>query len=554
MTMRKPADASTTLQNLLDKAANLSQEAEKLRNEKSPGTVVFFDLVGSTDYRRRHGNEKGLQKAFVHNSIVSRAVKNYGGQVVKWMGDGVMGCFTHENCGDNHPMRALDAALAGLKLLKEENCNIADLDDELHSKVSMSSGYFHFLNVGGQFESDDAIGAVLDPMGAEVDLAARMNGLCEMDVILVDHETFWGRSSDESSDEAVPIKPICKRDRDLIPWRELILEKVRETLYLPTTAGFFIEDDGLDMCRVGRGATNSVMAKQFYDDVNADAGVNGNAKRFLFCSRPVPCNIRGISNTVDVVAITTSPQPRPIKEQVYDWRPDEIKDLEARAEQDFRQGKTEEAKEKYEAVLELDSRQFQANTRVAMILRARKDTVRAMEHLMAAKLSNPRCPLVWGLAGITHLEDFIRDRGDKNDCLSRAVTGLSKARDLAEEQFHGLLEQYSTALLAIVLLLRATSEDKVLAKALIDKLELWPSKNGTVTILKRLASSFQSLLGDGSGSEAAVKAMEEIAKDFDAGNLVPEEEAATAVPYDHLVSKNDIHNLVAKAKFLMALS
>lgn len=558
MTTRTAVDASTALKSLLTAEADLNQQAEMLRSKKSPGTVIFFDLVGSTGYRRRHGPEKGIRKAYLHNIQVSRAIQDCKGTVVKWMGDGVMGCFTHDACGDLHAICALNAALTGLSNLTALNSRDQNADDEIHSKVSISSGNFHYLNVGELLTGDQDLSTniILDPIGSEVDLAARMNSMCNMDVILVDSVTFWGnptRPANRDDSEPLGTRPICKADRDAVRWRELILSGVRETVYLPTTAGFFINEDGLSLCRVGRGSSEPIRADDFRDLVQQDAGTNGQAKRFVFCSRPIPCNIRGFPQMVDVVAITTVPHTAPLQEHEYEWYPDDIKDLEIRAEQAFRQGEVSNALRQYEEILQKDSRQFRANTRVAMILRSQRNTKRAMDHLLKAKQSNPLCPLVWGVAGITHLDDYIRDNGDKTECLTKAVTGLSRARYLAEQQFHGLLEQYCTAMLAIALLLRGNPDDKTEAKSLIDKLEMWPAKNTTVMIVKRLSSAFLDLSEKKRQGATTLKAMEELIKDVQEGRLLPNEDSAQSVPYDHLISTTDIRNLIAKAKFLMEL-
>jgi predicted transcriptional regulator len=115
------------------------------------------------------------------------------------------------------------------------------------------------------------------------------------------------------------------------------------------------------------------------------------------------------------------------------------------------------------------------------------------------------------------------------------------------------MEQYCTAMLAIVLALRGEPDDKTHSKSLIDKLEMWPAKNSTVSIVKRISSSFFNLLEEKGRGSTKIKAIEDLVTDSEAGNLVPLEESASKVPYDHLISKADIHNLVAKAKYLMEL-
>src|SRR6476646_7490078 len=137
----KPRDIVSSLQNLISVENSLDVGVENLRNGKSLATVIFFDLIGSTGYRRRYGAEKGLKKAYIHNVHVSRAIVRAGGYVVKWLGDGVMGCFTHEGCGDAHAMKALHAALQTLRDLPQINLQ-KQHDDEIHTKISICAGAF----------------------------------------------------------------------------------------------------------------------------------------------------------------------------------------------------------------------------------------------------------------------------------------------------------------------------------------------------------------------------------------------------------------------------
>ena len=69
--------------------------------------MLFLDLVGSTSYRQRYGAVKGLAKAHRHNLIASESIVRNGGEVVKWIGDSVMGVFHDEVNGVSHPYRAL---------------------------------------------------------------------------------------------------------------------------------------------------------------------------------------------------------------------------------------------------------------------------------------------------------------------------------------------------------------------------------------------------------------------------------------------------------------
>jgi class 3 adenylate cyclase len=57
-------------------------------------TILFTDLVNSTELLQRAG-EEGAQRVFqAHHTLLKDAVAAHGGQAVKWLGDGLMVAFT----------------------------------------------------------------------------------------------------------------------------------------------------------------------------------------------------------------------------------------------------------------------------------------------------------------------------------------------------------------------------------------------------------------------------------------------------------------------------
>ncbi len=57
-------------------------------------SVLFTDLVGSTELRVRLGEERADELRRVHDRLLSEAVTAHGGEVVKGLGDGIMATFT----------------------------------------------------------------------------------------------------------------------------------------------------------------------------------------------------------------------------------------------------------------------------------------------------------------------------------------------------------------------------------------------------------------------------------------------------------------------------
>jgi formylglycine-generating enzyme required for sulfatase activity/class 3 adenylate cyclase len=102
----------------LDKIDQLLQARseidEELRRHKSKVTVFFTDVVGSTTYFDRFGDTAGLLLLHRHDHLVTTAVEEFRGLVVKTIGDSVMAEFPD-------PDFAVRAAIAIQQRLLEHN-------------------------------------------------------------------------------------------------------------------------------------------------------------------------------------------------------------------------------------------------------------------------------------------------------------------------------------------------------------------------------------------------------------------------------------------------
>ena len=72
-------------------------------------SILFADLVGSTEFKRRQSVRDGLAKVVRHNEVVRNCVRSFDGSVVKYIGDGVMAKFE----GKQHEFRTIQAGRSG---------------------------------------------------------------------------------------------------------------------------------------------------------------------------------------------------------------------------------------------------------------------------------------------------------------------------------------------------------------------------------------------------------------------------------------------------------
>src|SRR5438309_9843637 len=70
-----------------------SEIDEELRRHKAKLTVLFTDVVGSTGYFDRFGDTAGLLLLHRHDDLVTTAVEEFQGRVIKTIGDSVMAEF-----------------------------------------------------------------------------------------------------------------------------------------------------------------------------------------------------------------------------------------------------------------------------------------------------------------------------------------------------------------------------------------------------------------------------------------------------------------------------
>jgi class 3 adenylate cyclase/ribosomal protein L40E len=84
-------------------------------------TVLFSDLVNSTEIAARLDPEEWHEILASYHRTTSDAVAKFGGQVAQYLGDGVMAFFGYPQAHDDDAERAVRAALAILDAISETN-------------------------------------------------------------------------------------------------------------------------------------------------------------------------------------------------------------------------------------------------------------------------------------------------------------------------------------------------------------------------------------------------------------------------------------------------
>ena len=142
--------------------------------ERRQVTVLFTDMVGFTSFSERSGEEAAFTLMRSLWKLMAEAVREHGGVVQDFTGDGIMAVFGAPVAFEDGPLRACRAALSILQRLKAAG---PDLEAKHGVRPQMRIGLNTGAAVVGKVEDrGDGGGAVL---GDTVNFAARLQSIAE---------------------------------------------------------------------------------------------------------------------------------------------------------------------------------------------------------------------------------------------------------------------------------------------------------------------------------------------------------------------------------------
>jgi class 3 adenylate cyclase len=166
----------------LDPLPNRDTEAESrkhaLTGERRHLTVLFCDLVGSSEIAARLDPEEWREVLAGYHRAAADAITRFGGHVANFLGDGVMAYFGWPEAHENDAERA---ARAGLAILDE----VARFNQQsTHPKVSVRVGIDSGSVVVGAGAGKEA-----DVFGEAPNIAARVQNAAAPDTLLLTAST-----------------------------------------------------------------------------------------------------------------------------------------------------------------------------------------------------------------------------------------------------------------------------------------------------------------------------------------------------------------------------
>jgi class 3 adenylate cyclase len=141
-------------------------------------TVLFCDLVGSTEIAARLDPEEWREIVAEYHRATAQAIERFGGYVAQYLGDGVMAYFGYPEAHDNDAERAARAGLAILDAVSKSSQQSAW--PELSARIGIDSGA---VVVG------ESAGRHADVFGDTPNIAARVQKAADPGTVLLTAHT-----------------------------------------------------------------------------------------------------------------------------------------------------------------------------------------------------------------------------------------------------------------------------------------------------------------------------------------------------------------------------
>src|SRR5438552_10191917 len=127
-----------------------SEIDEEIRRHKTERTVLFTDIVGSTNYFDRFGDTAGLLLIQRHDDFVASAVRQFQGVVIKTIGDSVMAEFPE-------PLLAVRAAVeTQRRVLRHNHSLMASERLQVRAGINCGDGFRRGTDLLGDAVNDAA--------------------------------------------------------------------------------------------------------------------------------------------------------------------------------------------------------------------------------------------------------------------------------------------------------------------------------------------------------------------------------------------------------------
>jgi class 3 adenylate cyclase/predicted ATPase len=144
--------------------------------ERRQLTVMFCDLVGSTELSTRLDPEDLREVIAAYHRAVAGVVAGFDGFVAKYMGDGVLVYFGYPRAHEDDAERAVRAGLGVIDAIGRLDVKFA----QLHARIGIATGLVVVGDLIGEGSAQEQ-----SVVGETPNLAARLQALAEPDMVVI---------------------------------------------------------------------------------------------------------------------------------------------------------------------------------------------------------------------------------------------------------------------------------------------------------------------------------------------------------------------------------
>ena len=164
----------------IEAAARGSEATTAADAERRQLTVMFCDLVGSTDLSQSLDPEDLRSVVRAYQEAASGAIQRYAGHVAQYLGDGLLVYFGHPQAHEDDAERAVRAGLEILTALRTLNDALEPKHGiRLAARVGIHTGPVVIGAMGGGAKSETLA------LGDTTNIAARLEAVAAPDTVVV---------------------------------------------------------------------------------------------------------------------------------------------------------------------------------------------------------------------------------------------------------------------------------------------------------------------------------------------------------------------------------
>jgi class 3 adenylate cyclase/tetratricopeptide (TPR) repeat protein len=147
-------------------------------------TVLFCDLVGSTELAHRQDPEDLRELVSVYQGVCQSAIGRYKGFIARYVGDGVLAYFGYPQAHEEDAERAVRTGLGIIDGMRTLNVRLAERGIELSVRIGIATGSVVVGDVIGEGSSQGSAA-----LGEALNVASRLQGLAQPDTVVIAPET-----------------------------------------------------------------------------------------------------------------------------------------------------------------------------------------------------------------------------------------------------------------------------------------------------------------------------------------------------------------------------